>query len=48
MTFLHIKVNLRVYLVPIQVIPAGPSKGAVVLLSIQPPTVNSLKHRLRL
>jgi hypothetical protein len=47
-TFLHIKVDLLVYLVPIQVIPVGPSKGAAVLLSIQPPTVNSLKHRLRL
>jgi len=48
MSFLHINADLRVYLVPIQVIPVGPSKGAVVLLSIQPPTVKSLKHRLRL
>jgi hypothetical protein len=46
--FLHIKVDVRVYLVPIQTIPVGPSKGAVALLSIQPPTVKSLKHRLRL
>jgi hypothetical protein len=48
MAFLHIKADLRVYLVPIQVIPVGPSKGAVVLLSIQPPTVKSSKYRLRL
>ena len=47
-TFLLIKFDLRVYLVPVQVIPVGPSKGAVVLLSIEPPTVKSLKHRLRL
>jgi len=48
MTFLHIKVDLRVYLVPIQVNPVGPSKEAVVLLSIRSPTVKSFKHRLRL
>lgn len=45
MTFLHINVDLRVYLVPIQVIPVGPSKGAMVQLSIQPPTVKSLKQQ---
>ena len=37
--FLEARVDLRVYLVPIQVFPVGPSKGAAVLLSIRPPTV---------
>ena len=48
MTFLHTRVDLRVYLVPTHLILAGLSKGAVVLLSIQPPTVKGLRHRLRL
>ena len=48
MTFLHIRVDLRVYLAPTHLIPAGPSKGAMALLSIQPLTVKGLKHRLRL
>jgi hypothetical protein len=30
------KVDLHVYLAPIPGFPAGPSKGAVILLSIQP------------
>lgn len=31
------KVDLHVYLAPIPGFPAGPSKGAVILLSIRPP-----------
>jgi hypothetical protein len=42
------RVNLRVYLAPIQVIPAGPSRGAMVLLSIQPVISKDSKREPRL
>ena len=44
----RLKFDLHVYLVPIQGIPAGPSKGAAVLLSIRPPTMKGKKLEPRL
>ena len=42
------KFDLRVYLVPVQVLPAGPSRGAAVLLSTRFPMMNGLECEPRL
>jgi hypothetical protein len=42
------KVDLHVYLAPIPGSPAGPSKGAVILLSIQPHKKRGRKREPRL
>jgi hypothetical protein len=47
-TFCLVKVNLPVYSVPTQVTPAGPSRGATILLSIQPVTSKDSKREPRL
>jgi len=46
--FLHVKADLHVYLVPIRAIPAGPSRGAAVILNNRLPAVKSLNHEPRL
>jgi hypothetical protein len=42
------RVNLPVYLAPIQLTPAGPSRGAAVILSIQPLASKDSKREPRL